>query len=399
MLTRLVAIFRAGAPAGAADVPEWVSRGRVPCLDGLRGVAILAVLLCHMVQTHGFAAPWGLGRLGHYGSLGVDLFFTVSGFIITLLLMRELARTRTLDLRQFYLRRMLRLMPASVVFSLAIFGLTRLHLAHLESRDWIGVLTYTVNFLHQPAWEIGHLWSLAIEEHFYLLWPPILLLLGARRARWVTLAYLAAAPVLRVLIWGHWRCEPSVTQMVDSWTFTRADCIAAGALLALCAADRSFCRRFRFSARQALALGVLSVALLLASRTIGQEVALYQFALGYTITAACMATLVWLCVNHAGGFVGRLLHARWMVAVGTASYSIYLWQQIFLNPRNAGWACQWPLNLVLALGAGFLSCLFIEAPFLRLKVRCAAAGTSHAPAARGGALKPEPGMEPAPVVS
>src|SRR5688572_30238235 len=115
--------FDPDQPPPRASSTEWLLRGRVSCLDGLRGIAILLVLLAHVSQTHGLSAPGPLRVLAGYGALGVDLFFCVSGFLITLLLVRELERTRTISLRGFYMRRALRILPAYLLFVLIVSAL------------------------------------------------------------------------------------------------------------------------------------------------------------------------------------------------------------------------------------------------------------------------------------
>jgi peptidoglycan/LPS O-acetylase OafA/YrhL len=354
----------AAAEAGATGL-GWLSRGRLPALDGLRGISILLVLLAHASQTHGFSSPGLIRAAARHGSIGVDVFFVLSGFLITLLLLRELERTRTVSLKDFYRRRALRILPAYITFLLAVGVITHLGLAHLQGRDWIGVLTYTVNFLEKPSWEIGHVWSLSIEEQFYLIWPALLLAAGKRRARLAALGYLAAAPVLRLLIWACYRPH---LNMVDSWTFTRMDSIAAGCLLALFASEPSFRERFRLSERQALRLIVAATGVLVVSLAASQR-ALYDIALGYSINAVTISAIVWICINCSQGPVSRFLHWRPLVVMGTLSYSIYLWQQPFLNHYNAGWACRWPTNLCLAMVAALASHVLVEAPFLRLKER------------------------------
>src|SRR5262245_51790762 len=143
--------------------------GYHPALDGLRGVAILAVMIYHS----------GLGRGGY---LGVDVFFALSGFLITTLLCDEYAATGTIAFRKFYARRALRLLPALVVF-VAVW-LAVLY-ATLEPRFWafvtgfgLAVLFYVANWVGiwvLPLGVFGHTWSLAIEEQFYVLWPLVIL--------------------------------------------------------------------------------------------------------------------------------------------------------------------------------------------------------------------------------
>src|SRR5439155_13732768 len=114
--------------------------------------------------------------------LGPNIFFVISGFLITLLFLRESQRTGTISIKGFYSRRIMRLTPVFAIFVLTIFAMGHLGWVHMPVSEWIHVLTYTVNFQEVPVHEVGHLWSLSIEEQFYLLWPITLLLLGQARA-------------------------------------------------------------------------------------------------------------------------------------------------------------------------------------------------------------------------
>jgi peptidoglycan/LPS O-acetylase OafA/YrhL len=103
-----------------------------------------------------------------YGSFGVRIFFVISGFLITGLLLNERERTGTISLPDFYVRRAYRILPAAYVFMLAMIA------AHWHALSWSSIfaaLTYSSNYLHEKNWVLGHLWSLSVEEQFYLLWP------------------------------------------------------------------------------------------------------------------------------------------------------------------------------------------------------------------------------------
>ena len=169
--------------------PEPFNLGYRPALDGLRGVAVLAVMVYHSGLIRG-------------GFLGVDVFFTLSGFLITTLLLEEYARTGTLAIGRFYIRRALRLLPALVAFLIFWGGVI---LTRIPSEYWsvlggylLGVLGYVANWLYiywRPLGVFSHTWSLAIEEQFYLVWPVLLFLLlrWVRRAPWIVAGLLAAA--------------------------------------------------------------------------------------------------------------------------------------------------------------------------------------------------------------
>jgi peptidoglycan/LPS O-acetylase OafA/YrhL len=346
------------AQVSTSTSPEWLASGHIPSLDGLRAVAISLVLLAHAHQTSGFPDLGRFGMLLGFGSLGVDVFFVLSGFLITTLLCREAERSNRVNLRAFYARRAIRILPAYVCFLLFVAALQTAGHADIPGRDWLAALTYTMNFQQKPAWDVGHLWSLSIEEHYYLLWPPLFALLPRRQAVRALLAVLAVQPMIR---WTVLIAFPTWTPMTDLWTFTRFDTIAAGSLLALLARDPS-CREYLDSAARywLVAFGALMIGL-------GAGAASGKVAVGVTpsITAISLAILVWAATRRGP----RILEHPVAVTVGIGSYSLYLWQQVFLNPHNTSWWTRFPENLLLSVVAAWASYKLVERPFLRIKVR------------------------------
>src|SRR5690348_1015134 len=210
---------------------------RIPSLDGIRAVSILMVLYGHLTGTRGFPnqvdGTWG-NALGDIAHLGVLVFFVISGFLITSLLMSEREKTGTISLGKFYLRRVLRIFPAFYALIAALAIATWLGWVDLGGRDFAYALTYTVNYYPDHPWQIGHLWSLSIEEQFYLLWPLTLLALRQRRALIVAVLAILAGPAVRAGL-REWmfRMDPS-TALADMPIFpAMCDYLATGCALAL----------------------------------------------------------------------------------------------------------------------------------------------------------------------
>jgi peptidoglycan/LPS O-acetylase OafA/YrhL len=359
--------------------PRWIQHGRVPCLDGLRAVSILFVLLEHAAMSRSFPLSLPLSRelrLNMFGHLGVSMFFAISGFLITMLLAREWNRTGTVSLRGFYRRRALRILPAYVTFLVVVYLLTRVHLVDLARTDWIGVLTYTVNFIREPAWAIGHVWSLSVEEQFYLVWPFVVLLLAPRRALFVVLAYLAAAPLIRVGIWAFFRSELHV---IEELTPLRLDAIAAGCALALLAEKDAFRARFRQTSSQASWTIAVAVVAIAAGLFIGGDISAFDVTLRYSVEAAAMTAIIWSAASAPTTRIGRVLETRPLVWIGVLSYSLYLWQQLFLTPHSTHWTASFPLNVAFAGGAAVVSYYVVESPFLRIKDRKPAHAAAPSP--------------------
>jgi peptidoglycan/LPS O-acetylase OafA/YrhL len=356
------------SPDSRVSLP--MSHGRIPSLDGVRAIAVALVLLAHACQTHGFPATNFIRRVGMRGAIGVEVFFVISGFLITTLMLREMERTGAVKVKAFYTRRILRILPAYASFMVVLFLLSVVGPVQLLHRDWIGALTYTVNFLHAPTWEIGHIWSLSIEEHFYLIWPLVIVIGGAVAARRVAMFFIVACFVFRWLVLLAF--PRSLVPMADLWTFTRLDTIAFGCLLALSVWDAPGRQALdRLASRNSFVLA--GATALAASMIFSSFSAKFAIGIAYTINSASIAFLLWCAVRRNESLIGRLLNGRVLVMVGVGSYSLYLWQQIFLNPHKDAFINRFPQNLIFACAAAATSYLLIEKPFLRLKDRSSAA--------------------------
>lgn len=359
--------------------PSWIHRGHIPGLDGLRAVAVLLVLVTHCHQTRGFPDWPVVKSICLQGAIGVDIFFVISGFLITTLIARELERDGQIQLKRFYVRRFLRIAPAFVGLMFAVAVGQAFGYFHLEMRDWIGAATYTSNFLYRPSWELGHSWSLSIEEHFYLLWPFVLYAGGMTWGWRAGLACLASCWLIRCgIAFGLTRflfpadsCWADVSwcsQMAETWTFTRLDTITVGSLLALASRSENARNCLNRVTRPELlwiyfVTFSVSITLMRSSK--------YTLCVAYSLNAFCIGLLLWGLIQSKG-IARSVLENPLMKVIGLGSYSLYLWQQLFFNPRHEGWIHMFPQNLVLALGAAFLSFWLIETPINRLKDRVAA---------------------------
>ncbi len=347
------------------DGPTWLRKGRVPCLDGLRGIDISLVLMNHASHSAGFVAPFFIPILVRM-RLGIDNFLITSGFLITLLLVREYNKTQTISVKDFYFRRALRLFPGYAAFLLVMFLLTRWDQVHLSASDWRGLITHTVNFLPKPSPDVGHIWSLSTQEQFYLLYPLLIFALGPKRSIPVLVGYLAFAPILRLIIWFGF---PQYGEMVSFWSFTRFDTIITGCLLALFAFDPEFRRRTHMSDRKALFVGLGLLFGLFAVSLVCIKSSVFFISVGYFLRNVCIAGIAWLCLNHTEGWVGRALKSRLLSSMGVMCYSIYLWQQFFFSSHHAGLIHRWPWNLIPIAVCAIASYHLIEMPFVRLKER------------------------------
>jgi len=324
------------------------SLGYVPALDGLRGIAILLVLVHHAY------GGWDAG------SVGVDIFFVLSGYLITTILLKDMDRHGKISLMDFYVRRLFRLYPALLVVILAVAALTP-----LVGSNWQAILaagTYTTNvgtvFLHLDLGPLKHTWSLAQEEQFYLVWPLFLILASrvrlSRKAQFL-LTVLAAAVCLGMFVLATGAGTATLNPVA------RMGGIAAGCAAAL-AVHSGFIRTVATWLMWAGAVvGVGSIALNSAGL-------LPAAILAPLVIIGCLPLVTGLMTGRGPALASALSFAP-LVYVGVISYSLYLWhyplfyfaQNLHLGPWLTA-ALVLPASFVLAA----LSRKYVEVPGMRL---------------------------------
>jgi peptidoglycan/LPS O-acetylase OafA/YrhL len=350
-----------------------VETGRLgyrPRLDGLRAFAVLLVFGVH---TH--------PRLVPGGSIGVDIFFVLSGFLITTLLVEELDNRGRVSIGRFYIRRALRLLPA-LFGLLAAVALWALFVASPETRhnalqEILAAGSYTRNltwWAHTPGTMLGHTWSLALEEQFYLVWPLLLTLcLRPRRSSmWLAVVFVGAFVLLSVLRTSH-------VVGPGALFIGRPEALLLGAALALVRRDVHIGWVGAAAARRATPAVIVGFAGLvaIAAWDAGDDL----FGFGYTLAALAAALLIYgLVVSNDRG-PACVFARRPAVALGRVSYGFYLWHLPVLrwtDDRLIGEPAivRIALGFSLTMAAALTSYRLIERPALRLKGRFAAPATS-----------------------
>lgn len=285
----------------------------LPQLDGLRALACAVVVLHHIPM-----------RFGVGGYIGVDVFFVLSGFLITRILRNEMHATNTINLREFYKRRLRRLTPALVLLCLFVAQIYLVvPVAPNKHETVVGALltvTYAGSWAKAFGWAslgwLAHTWSLSVEEHFYLFWPILI-----RWARTSVDRLLSAVLVLMTASSLLWFVGVARGWPVDRIVFapdTRAKDILFGCALAL------LLERGTLSKRPPVAVGGLGLGVLAAwSLVVTKDSALYLF--GWPIVLVASASVVWVLVSDATSPLSRWLSHPTLVWTGKRSYSIYLW--------------------------------------------------------------------------
>jgi peptidoglycan/LPS O-acetylase OafA/YrhL len=362
----------------AEPARSWRRLGQVPPLDGLRGIAVLLVMLSHTPLLVGY--PTGVALIHNFfsgGFLGVDVFFVLSGFLITALLLREQADHGGVRFGSFYARRALRLLPALFVLLMAHAIYARI--VHLPSPAEISTIRAAIFYYTNwyGVWHplgvaqgLGHLWSLAIEEQFYLVWPTVLVVfLGLQRKTTTVTVILVAAIVAiganRALMWEHGTSWLSVFVRTD----TRSDSLLVGALVACLWVRRRTPTKGLVPAAW-IASGVLLLCVELSKPDTG-----FAYLGGFTVVAIAVAVLV-LAALDSSWSGNRLLSLRPLRAIGRVSYGLYLWHlPVFFAVLHYGshWSPVVRVTVAYSASAAFttLSWVLVETPALRVKRRLA----------------------------
>lgn len=329
----------------------------IPGLDGLRAISILLVIASHTVSrlVH--------QRVVNLGHMAVLIFFSLSGFLITTRLLEEHSANGKISLRNFYLRRAFRILPPALTYLGTVIILVDIGLVICSwSAIQSALLLYT-NYadIGNPGWRVGHFWSLSVEEHFYLLWPCLLIFFGVRKG-WRTAAIIACAVCFWSVLDSHYEILAHLFHApylaMDAFrTDLMADTLLWGCCLAFYLRSPN---RILLRPASSTIIALAAAAALLAAYMFKLE----QFT---PLVHLLPAILIWAVVASPAAPICRFLELAPIRFIGRLSYSLYIWQQLFL--RGEGQHLSLPLALLAIFTAAFLSYSLIERPCIRLGQR------------------------------
>jgi peptidoglycan/LPS O-acetylase OafA/YrhL len=334
-------------------------------LDGARGIAILFVAISH----GGFKniIP---------GALGVTIFFFVSGYLITSLLLKEQEIHSKVNLINFYMRRMWRLMPALVFYVLLSASATALLLSEIDLLEPLSAIFYISNYYNiYPGYKLvngaypfyGVLWSLAIEEHFYLLFTPLIAFIKSPKKLLITIISLIIFPLIERMIIGHFATAEFLENYTYHATDTRIDSIAYGCLLAAL----GYKRIFNFDSKVIFSIGIFGI---LASLLYRDEY--FRNVFRYSLQGISLY-LIFNEIIFSGKMssMRSILSNGIMVFIGKLSYSMYLyhWFAVIIMMLYVGAAEVKPMwqagYWMITVSMSLLSYYCIERPTLKLRIK------------------------------
>jgi peptidoglycan/LPS O-acetylase OafA/YrhL len=355
---------------------------KFPAFDGFRGIGVVVVVFTHCPQvldSSAYNAIWYVNQLSRVGYIALDIFFVISGFFITRLLLRERAKNGRISFKDFYMRRALRIFPVYYLTVLACYFIFRLGPA-----DTLSLLTYTFNFyhpLHAAPNPLEHTWSLSVEEQFYFFWPLLILMvapawLNVVTGRVIPLLAVASGLLMALLLINH---EPrEAGDVVYMSLFTRMLSLSLGGWLALREFENRPLRGWRCAALVVVALMILVIDRkgrdlgIITSQPIYWTLALVAYSM---VSVSFVATLVF-----DRGIVRRVMTAILSLSLfrglGSLSYAMYVFHLpvlFYLGLNDAAThgtkvpILQVAIAFGITLGLSILSYYLLENPMAKLK--------------------------------
>ena len=359
---------------------------RIPYLDGLRAYSIIVVILMHSLEHQNWLGPVSFLRpVVADGQLGVRVFFVLSGFLISTLLLDELEQNGKISIRGFYERRIARIFPAfylyiGIIFVLTLFGVLSIYPATLAAsatftwnifHTWRRVLPYDSVLGWRGFWHnaspgddnlvLTHFWTLSLEEQFYVVWPSCLVLFGRRWSSRLALAGVILMPFYRLLSFHRIQLS-GVREAVMIRSVQ--DLILFGVLAAFFVRAGAL-EKFRGHRLRAFFPWVAGVSVFVVAPWLGSFPSL-GIGLSFVPTVQGLSVLLfifWL-LSGEGGFLRSLLESWPAVQLGLLSYSLYVWQQPFVAWTGWSWI-RFPWNVLAPLPVAVLCYRFWELPMRR----------------------------------
>ena len=353
-------------------IPEIVQGAYYPAMDGLRGIAIMMVILYHFGFNH-FLRPF---HMLINADFGVDIFFVLSGFLITTLLLKEKIKYGQISLKRFYARRALRIIPAAYLFLIVVIILVSIYKFRISTADFISSFLFYKNLPYQNEPFTGHFWSLAAEVQFYLIFP-FLLALNINRYLLIVLSIVIVVPVISVLGYHHTGflfCNSIIHLLtkITMYIFWKGPFIILIGSLCAVLLFKGIIKIDKEKGNYLLSFILLTIAITISSTSF----LFYSKYVSEYLSAILVGSVILLNLGKRN-LLSAILGNRVLVKVGIISYSLYLWQQLFIGKQTwQPWLKPFhdyspgaliAVKLVIVFLIGFVSYYFVELKFLKIK--------------------------------
>ena len=344
---------------------DLIRQSHFPSIDGLRAISILMVLFRHITFDSGIDKYFN-------GGIGVEIFFVISGFLITTLLLKEKEKYGIISLRKFYIRRILRIVPVAFLFIMVLLVLNMIFTLGITRNSFIMSLLYIKNMpirSGQMDWYSGHFWSLSVEEQFYIFFPACLMLSVNKTKIWIAILVVA---IPLISYFAFLNLPFFAIHVVHVVTFIFINMLGQGtaAILTGCLLSILLFNGYFKKLPSGKWLTLILFIAALAIHSIPYStfwsyvcIILFDFLIGFVI----------ILNLNPDNYFARFLNTPFMIKLGILSYSLYIWQQIFTYHQP--WAHLFKyadsllINLPLLFIVAYLSYHFYEKKFLKLKDR------------------------------
>lgn len=294
--------------------------------------------------------------------MGVTIFFVISGFLITNLLLNEEAKLGKINVSSFYIRRIYRIAPVYLLYILFIFIWRNIEPITVTKSNFIHALTFTTNFDQKKAWFLAHFWSLSVEEQFYLFWPAVLIIFR-KNLKPVLCILIAYSCIARVIAYKF----PGLEMVTLSSFFQFSVGIFVGAFGGIILFENPQIIRHKVLGSSIAQFSAFLIFITFLYFTKHGQLAIISLPFGQLIISLSILFLIFANILPSEKWVFKILNNKAVVHIGILSYSIYIWQQLFFVGAFTGICRTFPYNILVIYVVGLMSYYLWEKPFLRIK--------------------------------
>jgi peptidoglycan/LPS O-acetylase OafA/YrhL len=346
-------------------VPPILNNSYYPSLDGLRAVAIVLVVFLHLRYFPGYFYDMIFN-----GALGVVIFFVISGFLITTLCLKEKVTTKDISLKNFYIRRVLRIFPVAYLYIIVIIILNYFFTLHISYISILGAALYVMNFSsifrrYYSSYLTGHFWSLSVEEQFYIFVPFILK--KSFKMYLILLLFIAFAMPFIVCLQFLFTGLNNIILYSFTHYLVKFQAIAIGCLFSV--VTFKYPEIIEGLCKNKLVFNIAAILVLFLIQY-NDNFNFRNIVTGF-ISSLLTGYIIVTNLAESKDFIFKFLNLKIMKTVGVLSYSLYIWQEIFTSkdPGLPGFMVNFPWNLICMIIVTYLSYHYYERFFLKLKTK------------------------------